>query len=81
MKSSAEFETTTVLLLLSDKLDNDNSDKIELNDNSLILFPFFILLIYFHRIFFKELLLLRRSKTSEYLVLITKRLRSYSLTS
>ena len=47
MKSSIDLtidsslETTKLLLLLSDKLDNDNNDKFELNDNSLILFSFF----------------------------------------
>ena len=51
MKSSVEVtinssETTILLLLLSDKLDNDNNDKFELNDNSLILVSFFIFLFH-----------------------------------
>ena len=33
-------------MLLSDKLDNDNSDKLELNDNSLILISFFYYFIF-----------------------------------
>jgi len=51
MKSSEDLtidslETTSVLLLLSDKLDNDNNDKLELNDNSLILISFFLFIFF-----------------------------------